>query len=104
MTSRLVNDTVTFNPYSVFMEATPPAAHTCVLNKFNTTFPNIFTPYQYPDTDTDIASLDINLNLFRNFLSYLKLHGISPAPNIATGPTEPIMEASKYYCYLSSEC
>ena len=87
MTVILGNNMVTFIPYSVFMESTPPSACTWVLNKFDTTLPNIFTPHQNPDPAAATASPDINLNLFQNFPLDLKQPGISPAPAIATGPT-----------------
>ena len=41
MTNILVNDTITFIPYIVFMESTEPAYHTWGLNKFNITFPTL---------------------------------------------------------------
>ena len=48
MTSRLVNDTGTFIPPSVFMDSTPPAACTWVLNKFNITFPTLCSSHKEP--------------------------------------------------------
>ena len=41
MTSRLVNDTVTFIPSIVFMVSNPPTASMWGLNKCNITFPTI---------------------------------------------------------------
>ena len=43
MTSRLVNDTGNFIPSIFFMDSTPPGARTWGLNKFNITFPTLFT-------------------------------------------------------------
>ena len=98
MAGRIVNDTVTFIPYSVFVESTPPSARMCVLKELNTTFPNLFTPHQKPDPAADTALPNININLFRKFLLALKLPGISPEPVIATGPTEPITEELFVMC------
>ena len=94
ITSRLVKDTGTFIPSSVFMGSTPPSDFTWVLNKFNITFPTLCTPDQDPGPDSaqPAVSPDINLNLFQHFLSALKLPGISPPPAITNGPIEPIME------------
>ena len=92
MTIRLVRDKRSFVPSSVFMESNPPTALTWGLKKFNTNFPNLFTPHQQPYLAADTSSPNINLKLFQHFLSVLKLPGLSPAPAITTGPTEPIVE------------
>ena len=90
MPSRLVNNTGNFIPSSVFMEANPLESHTWVLKKFNINYPNIFTPHQEPAPDpataTATASLGINLNPSKNFVSVLKLPGLSPELAIAKGP------------------
>ena len=101
MTSRLVNDTGTFIPSSVFMDSTPPAACMWGLNKFNMTFPTLCSSHQEPGPDLDppSASSDIYLNLFQHFLSTLKLPGLSPFPAIAGGSTEPIMEDIYSMCW-----
>ena len=92
MPGRLVNNTGTFLPSSVLAESTPPTSNTWGIKKLNTASPNLFTPHQDPDSTSATASPDININLFQNFLSDLKLPGTLPAPTIATRPTEPIME------------
>ena len=75
MTSRLVNDTGTLIPSSVFMESTPPTTYMWGRNKFNTTFPTLCSPHQ--ETGTDLAppasSPYINLKLFQHFISAIKL-------------------------------
>ena len=81
---RLVNDMGTFIPSGAIMEATSPAARTWGFNKFNTTFPNLFTLHQYPAPAAATDSPDININLFQHFLSALKLPGLSPSPDIYT--------------------
>ena len=91
MTSRLVNNTGTVLPSNVFTEANPPSEHMWVLKKLNTTYPNLFTQHQETAPSSATASPDINRNLFHKFLLDLKLPGISPAPVITTGPTEPII-------------
>ena len=70
MTSRLVNDTVTFIPSSVFMESTPPAARTWGLNKFNITFPTLCSSHHEtgPASASPVSLSDINLKLFQHFL------------------------------------
>ena len=94
MTRILVKYMGNFIPSSVFMEYTPLAASKQGLNKFNTTFPNLCTPRQepYPSSAPSAAFPDINIHLFQNFLSSLKLPGISPPPTRANGLTEPITE------------
>ena len=70
ITNRLLNDTGTFIPSNVFMESTPPAACTWGINKFNLTFPTLFSSHQDPGPDSapPSKSPDINLNLFQHFL------------------------------------
>ena len=94
MTNRLVNYKRTFIPSSVFMDSTPPAAHTWGLKKFNIISPTICTLNQepVPASAPPASSPDINLNLFQHYISALKLPGISPPPAITNAPTEPIME------------
>ena len=94
MTSRLVNNTGTLTPSIVLIYSTPPAARTWFLNKFNTTFTNIFTPHYEPDPASDPAASSpyINLNILKHFLSDIKLPGLSPPSAIANSPTEPIIE------------
>ena len=92
MNIRLVNDTGTFLPSSLFVEATPTAERMWGLKKLNKTPPNLFTPHQDPYTYEATASTDIHPKLFHKFLSDLKLLGISPATVITTGTTEPITE------------
>ena len=69
ITSRLVNDTGTFIPSSVFMEATPPLECTWGLKTFNTTLQTLWTPHQepVPDLTTPSTSPDIILTYSNTF-------------------------------------
>ena len=67
MIIRLVNNMGTLIPSILFMETTTPKAHTWVLNKYITTFPNMFTPHQEPAPYASTTSLYLNINMFQNF-------------------------------------